>query len=107
MQFNLEFIIIIFFWQSCLESNVCSNHSAQLFSDDDGTQSNRQESVTEAISASQCLSQIYRKSLRLTSQQIVNNNFTLQTRQPFISLWTLCINLFVYVLGASQFAGGS
>ncbi|KAK2857947.1 hypothetical protein Q7C36_005866 [Tachysurus vachellii] len=49
------------------------DHSAQLSSDDDGNESesvNRQESVTEAMSTAQCLNQIYRKSLRLTSQQI-------------------------------------
>ncbi|KAB5584128.1 hypothetical protein PHYPO_G00103860 [Pangasianodon hypophthalmus] len=50
------------------------NHSGQLSSDDDGTDSNRQESVTEAMSTAQCLSQIYRKSLRLTSQQIEHLN---------------------------------
>ncbi|XP_047669577.1 zgc:123305 isoform X3 [Tachysurus fulvidraco] len=53
------------------------NHSAQLSSDDDGNESesvNRQESVTEAMSTAQCLNQIYRKSLRLTSQQIERLN---------------------------------
>lgn len=49
-------------------------HSGQLSSDDDGTDSNRQESVTEAMSTAQCLSQIYRKSLRLTTQQIERLN---------------------------------
>ncbi|XP_017335393.1 zgc:123305 isoform X2 [Ictalurus punctatus] len=48
--------------------------SGQLSSDDDGTDSNRQETVTEGMSTAQCLSQIYRKSLRLTSQQIERLN---------------------------------
>ncbi|KAK3574854.1 hypothetical protein QTP86_018320 [Hemibagrus guttatus] len=49
---------------------IITNHSAQLSSDDDGTESNRQASATEVTSTAQCLNQIYRKSLRLTSQQI-------------------------------------
>ncbi|XP_058259454.1 zgc:123305 [Hemibagrus wyckioides] len=51
-----------------------TNHSTQLSSDDDGTDPNRQESVTEVTSTAQCLNQIYRKSLRLTSQQIERLN---------------------------------
>ncbi|KAF7711600.1 zgc:123305 [Silurus meridionalis] len=46
------------------------NYSGQLSSDDDGTDPNRLENVTEAMSTVQSLTQIYRKSLRLTTQQI-------------------------------------
>ncbi|XP_062853452.1 zgc:123305 [Trichomycterus rosablanca] len=46
----------------------------QLFSDDDVTDATRQNSIAEAISTVQCVSQIYRKSLRLTTQQIERLN---------------------------------
>ncbi|XP_026853416.2 phosphatidate phosphatase LPIN2 isoform X1 [Electrophorus electricus] len=46
------------------------DYSSQLSSDDDVTDSKKQKSGAEAMSTSQCMSQVYRKSLRLTSQQI-------------------------------------
>uniref|UniRef100_A0AAR2M1X5 phosphatidate phosphatase n=1 Tax=Pygocentrus nattereri TaxID=42514 RepID=A0AAR2M1X5_PYGNA len=49
---------------------VCRDHSGQLSSDDDGTDSIRQKTIAETMTTAQCLSQMYRKSLRLTSQQI-------------------------------------
>uniref|UniRef100_A0A4W4HJW2 phosphatidate phosphatase n=1 Tax=Electrophorus electricus TaxID=8005 RepID=A0A4W4HJW2_ELEEL len=51
-------------------SCVCRDYSSQLSSDDDVTDSKKQKSGAEAMSTSQCMSQVYRKSLRLTSQQI-------------------------------------
>ncbi|TVK90513.1 Phosphatidate phosphatase LPIN2 [Bagarius yarrelli] len=47
-------------------------HSGQPSSDDDGTDSKRQ--AVEAMNTIQCLNQIYRKSLRLTSKQIEQLN---------------------------------
>ncbi|XP_030632401.1 phosphatidate phosphatase LPIN2 [Chanos chanos] len=47
-------------------------HSVELFSDEDTSVSLRQSSGTETMS--QCLSQMYRKSLRLTSEQIERLN---------------------------------
>lgn len=79
MQIELKFICFFLLSYLDIDPDLSRNHSGQLSSDDDGTDSNRQESVTEAMSASQCLSQLYRKSLRLTSQQIVNNIVSLQT----------------------------
>uniref|UniRef100_A0A8B9LKJ0 phosphatidate phosphatase n=1 Tax=Astyanax mexicanus TaxID=7994 RepID=A0A8B9LKJ0_ASTMX len=49
-------------------------HSGQLSSDDDGSDSVKQNIVAEAMATAQCLSQIYRKSLRLTSKQIERLN---------------------------------
>ncbi|KAL7891547.1 hypothetical protein AOLI_G00010230 [Acnodon oligacanthus] len=49
---------------------LLKDHSGQLSSDDDGTDSIRQKSIAESMTTAQCLSQMYRKSLRLTSQQI-------------------------------------
>uniref|UniRef100_A0A8B9LIH7 phosphatidate phosphatase n=1 Tax=Astyanax mexicanus TaxID=7994 RepID=A0A8B9LIH7_ASTMX len=45
-----------------------------LSSDDDGSDSVKQNIVAEAMATAQCLSQIYRKSLRLTSKQIERLN---------------------------------
>uniref|UniRef100_A0AAR2J0I8 phosphatidate phosphatase n=1 Tax=Pygocentrus nattereri TaxID=42514 RepID=A0AAR2J0I8_PYGNA len=53
---------------------VCRDHSGQLSSDDDGTDSIRQKTIAETMTTAQCLSQMYRKSLRLTSQQIERLN---------------------------------
>uniref|UniRef100_A0AAR2M5D6 phosphatidate phosphatase n=1 Tax=Pygocentrus nattereri TaxID=42514 RepID=A0AAR2M5D6_PYGNA len=50
------------------------DHSGQLSSDDDGTDSIRQKTIAETMTTAQCLSQMYRKSLRLTSQQIERLN---------------------------------
>ncbi|XP_072539222.1 phosphatidate phosphatase LPIN3 [Salminus brasiliensis] len=53
---------------------LLKDHSGQLSSDDDGTDSMKQKIVADAMTTAQCLSQIYRKSLRLTSQQIEQLN---------------------------------
>uniref|UniRef100_A0A8B9RMA8 phosphatidate phosphatase n=1 Tax=Astyanax mexicanus TaxID=7994 RepID=A0A8B9RMA8_ASTMX len=53
---------------------LCRPHSGQLSSDDDGSDSVKQNIVAEAMATAQCLSQIYRKSLRLTSKQIERLN---------------------------------
>uniref|UniRef100_A0A8B9RLU5 phosphatidate phosphatase n=1 Tax=Astyanax mexicanus TaxID=7994 RepID=A0A8B9RLU5_ASTMX len=53
---------------------LLKKHSGQLSSDDDGSDSVKQNIVAEAMATAQCLSQIYRKSLRLTSKQIERLN---------------------------------
>uniref|UniRef100_A0A3B4DHR7 phosphatidate phosphatase n=1 Tax=Pygocentrus nattereri TaxID=42514 RepID=A0A3B4DHR7_PYGNA len=53
---------------------LLKDHSGQLSSDDDGTDSIRQKTIAETMTTAQCLSQMYRKSLRLTSQQIERLN---------------------------------
>uniref|UniRef100_A0A8B9LLH3 phosphatidate phosphatase n=1 Tax=Astyanax mexicanus TaxID=7994 RepID=A0A8B9LLH3_ASTMX len=55
-------------------NQVQLKHSGQLSSDDDGSDSVKQNIVAEAMATAQCLSQIYRKSLRLTSKQIERLN---------------------------------
>ncbi|KAF5909332.1 phosphatidate phosphatase LPIN2-like isoform X2, partial [Clarias magur] len=64
------------------------NHSAQLSSDDDVIDPNRKESLTEATNAAQCLSQIYRKSLRLTTEQIERLNLREGPNQIVFSVTT-------------------
>ncbi|XP_066519939.1 zgc:123305 [Hoplias malabaricus] len=49
---------------------LLKDHSGQLSSDDDGGNALRQKIVAESMSTTQCLGQMYRKSLRLTSKQI-------------------------------------
>ncbi|KAI4883059.1 hypothetical protein NFI96_029351 [Prochilodus magdalenae] len=53
---------------------LLKGHSSQLSSDDDGTDSIRQKTLAESLITAQYLSQMYRKSLRLTSQQIERLN---------------------------------
>lgn len=47
----------------------CRKSSIELSSDEDGSVSMRQ--MAASVNAAQCISQMYRKSLRLTSEQIV------------------------------------
>uniref|UniRef100_A0A673NBP4 phosphatidate phosphatase n=1 Tax=Sinocyclocheilus rhinocerous TaxID=307959 RepID=A0A673NBP4_9TELE len=58
--------------QSETESNSTEIISAELSSDEDGSVSMRKNS--EAMNTAQCISQMYRKSLRLTSEQIESLN---------------------------------
>ncbi|KAM9482476.1 phosphatidate phosphatase LPIN2 isoform 1-T2 [Clarias gariepinus] len=64
------------------------NHSGQLSSDEDAIDPNRKESLTEATNTAQCLSQIYRKSLRLTSEQIERLNLREGPNQIVFSVTT-------------------